>query len=108
LAWYSGNAGGRTHPVGLKKPNAWGLYDMLGNVWEHCLDHCIDSLGTDPVTMPYTNGHQATKTVRGGAYNYGEAYCRSAKRKYLAKWGSWIATETRHQTGGVRIIVGIH
>ena len=108
LAWYNGNAGGRTHPVGLKKPNAWGLYDMLGNIFEHCLDHCIDSLGTDPVTMPYTNGNQASKTVRGGSYASPGVDCRSAKRKYLATWGSWIATETRHPTGGVRIIVGIH
>lgn len=108
LAWYNGNAGGRTHPVGLKKPNAWGLYDMLGNIFEHCLDHCIDSLGTDPVTMPYTNGNQASKTVRGGSYASPGVDCRSAKRKYLAKWGSWIATETRHPTDGVRIIVGIH
>ena len=51
VAWYSANADGVLHEVGLKEPNAWGLYDMHGNAAEDCLDKC-SKLASDPVWDP--------------------------------------------------------
>jgi len=78
-AWYSGNAEGKPHPVGQKQPNAWGLYDMLGNVFEYCGDYIEDYAklpGTDPVGLVGPrNG-----AMRGGAWLYGPEQCRAATR----------------------------
>ena len=80
-AWFDGNSGSQTHPVGQLQPNAWGLYDMLGNVWEWCSDwfnegYYANSLQDNPQGP---SGGQY-RLLRGGGYNDNPHYCRSAYR----------------------------
>lgn len=77
--WYRGNSGGRVHAVGQKQPNAWGLYDMLGNVYEPCSDYILDfrELGElDPTGESYSD-HGA---ARGGSWMESATRCRAAWR----------------------------
>lgn len=70
--------------VGLKNPNAWGLYDCHGNVWELCLDWWVSKLQSTAVTDPpgpYSNS-QLRRVIRGGSALNTAAECRSAQRHY--------------------------
>ena len=69
-AWHKGNSGGKTQPVAQKKPNAWGLYDMHGNVLEWCADR-LGSYPTGTSTDPQGATSGSASVVRGGAWYAG-------------------------------------
>ena len=89
-AWNSSNAGGDTHVVGQKKPNAWGVYDMLGNVYEYCLDlynanyytseAMIDPIG--PTQSSHTSDLYHHHVMRGGSWYTPANRTRSGHKFY--------------------------
>ena len=81
-AWYYDNAQMETHPVGLKKPNAWGLYDMHGNVMEWCNDWFNDFYYQQEIPEDDPPGpiDGTTRALRGGAWQFGPEATRSAYR----------------------------
>jgi formylglycine-generating enzyme required for sulfatase activity len=95
-AWYWVNSGARTHPVGLKKPNAWGLYDMHGNV----LEWCLDWFGPYPegeLVDPRGPAEGLLKVARGGSWLVYAHNLRSSDRCALLP-------SVRHADLGFRVV----
>jgi formylglycine-generating enzyme required for sulfatase activity len=88
IAWYFSNSGRVTHPVEQKTPNAFGLYDMLGNVQEWCHDiygEYTEEPQTDPIGFP----GGGDRVYRGGGWNYWPLEARAAFRNPLAPDGRY-------------------
>jgi formylglycine-generating enzyme required for sulfatase activity len=99
FAWYWGNSGSQSHPVGQKRPNAWGLYDMHGNVWEWCADWFGD-YPKGAVTDPQGPASGAVLVLRGGSWLNDPWRCRSGCR-------DWFTPVSFSDDFGFRVVVSV-
>lgn len=98
-AWIIGNSGNTTHPVGQKKPNAWGLHDMHGNVWEWCQDAYHGSYEGAPADGSAWILAGSDRICRGGCWSRGPSGCRSSLRFFFTQ-------DNRCNYLGFRLVLG--
>jgi formylglycine-generating enzyme required for sulfatase activity len=97
-AWFDLNSGSQTHSVGMKKPNAWGLFDMHGNVWEWCSDHYDQAYYQySSLTDPAGPVHGTHHVLRGGSWVSDKSLCRSTQR-------NGCPPKTRESRNGFRLV----
>jgi formylglycine-generating enzyme required for sulfatase activity len=85
MAWYDNNSDNTTHPVGTKQPNAWGLYDMHGNVFEWCQDwYDSNYYAESPSVDPQGSESGSFRVKRGGGWMFPAGFARSAARDFYS------------------------
>jgi sulfatase modifying factor 1 len=101
VAWYSENSGSTTHPIMLKSPNAWGLFDMLGNVRQWCADwygpYAVNE-GVGEIENPTGVSISKRHVCRGGDWDKSASSCQSSSR-------SWALPNIHDNSIGFRICI---
>lgn len=100
-AWFELNSSEKTHPVGLKNPNNWGLFDIVGNVWEWCEDvwkSDYNNFPTDGSANTLNVEKQHRRACRGGSFAMNAFRCRSTYRSF-----DWY--DTANEKLGFRIVL---
>ncbi len=99
-AWFADNANKRSHPVGQKVPNSWGLYEMHGGVWEWCEDVWHDNFNGAPAdgSAWVSDGYSSRRVRKGGSWSNEARLCRAASRE-------WHWQSDRYNDIGFRVVV---